>query len=60
MKRKYIEHCEMGRVSREILTIEQSSPCKSEFIEFLRFCVDGLNKGDSVQEVWNDFLKRAQ
>lgn len=60
MKREYIEQCEMGKISREILATEQPAPGKSEFIEFLRFCVDGLNKGGSVQEVWSDFLEKAQ
>ena len=31
---------------------------KKDFIEFLRFCVERLNKGDTVQAIWNDYRRQ--
>lgn len=36
-----------------------SASGEKQFLNFLQFCVERLNKGDSVQEVWNDFLGKA-
>lgn len=31
-----------------------------DFVLFLSYCAARLNKGDSVQAIWNDFQKKAQ
>ena len=32
---------------------------RKDFICFLRFCAEHLNKGYSVQEVWRDYQAKA-
>lgn len=36
---------------------EQASAAQSEdaFVQFIRFCVERLNKGDQVQAIWRDY-----
>lgn len=33
---------------------------KNRFIDFLRFCSERLNKGDSVQAIWRDFQESGR
>lgn len=30
---------------------------QDDFIRFLRFCADGLNKGEQVQAIWRGYLE---
>ena len=34
--------------------------CGDAFINFLRYCSERLNRGDSVQVIWRDFQEKAQ
>ena len=36
---------------------EQASAAQSEdaFVQFIRFCVERLNRGDQVQAIWRDY-----
>ena len=36
---------------------EQASAAQSEdaFVQFIRFCVERLNRGDRVQAIWRDY-----
>ena len=36
---------------------ESDVPHSREYIEFLTFCLDRLDKGQSVQTIWRDFLE---
>lgn len=52
---------EMGNISKEILKAEKQTNSEgSAFICFLHYCVERINKGDSVQVIWNDFQEKAQ
>ena len=31
----------------------------SDFIVFLHYCAERLNKGEPVQAIWNDYQRRA-
>lgn len=44
---------ESEKRSIEELYIQASD--KEQFIDFLRFCSERLNRGDSVQVIWRDF-----
>ena len=41
---------------------EQASAAQSEdaFVQFIRFCVERLNKGDQVQAIWRDYQDSVQ
>lgn len=44
---------------QELLNIMAEAPV-DEFIDFLLFCVDGLNRGEPVQAIWSDWLALAE
>lgn len=46
------QYFEMRATAKEII----SRSGKDEFLAFLIFCSERLNKGDSVQAIWHDFL----
>lgn len=33
---------------------------QEDFISFLHYCADRLEKGATVQEIWNDYVRRVQ
>ena len=41
---------------------EQASAAQSEdaFVQFIRFCVERLNRGDQVQAIWRDYQDSVQ
>lgn len=41
---------------------EQADAAQGEeaFAQFIRFCVERLNKGDQVQVIWRDYQERVQ
>lgn len=47
---------EMGNVVKRILAKEDSLGCTGSYAAFIRYCLEQLNKGGSVQEVWHDYL----
>lgn len=40
---------------RIILALETAHE-KDDYVKFIRFCVERLNKGETVQAIWHDFL----
>ena len=48
--------CQMGEIASQVIDAGEGE----EFICFLRYCAVRLNKGDSVQAIWNDFQERVQ
>ena len=40
---------------QELRNIINDAP-EDEFIDFLLFCVDGLNRDEPVQAIWSDWL----
>lgn len=44
----------MGKLSHKATSDEAGG---KEFITFLQACSDALNRGDSVQAIWSDFLR---
>lgn len=44
----------MGKLSHDATRDESGG---KEFITFLQACSDALNRGDSVQAIWTDFLR---
>lgn len=44
----------MGKLSHKATSDEAGG---KEFITFLQACSDALNRGDSVQAIWTDFLR---
>ena len=53
--------CEMGDIARRIRATEkQTGLGESDFINFLQYCAERINKGDSVQAIWSDFQKTVQ
>lgn len=39
---------------------EKDNEKKEDFIQFLLYSAERLNKGDSVQVIWNDYQQRAE
>lgn len=41
---------------------EQASAAQSEdsFVEFIRFCVERLKRGDQVQAIWHDYQETVR
>lgn len=50
----------MGIIAKKVLHRQGQKPGDEAFIDFLRYCSERLNKGDSVQAIWRDFQERAQ
>lgn len=50
------EYCEFMSISKEVITLEQNNA----YINFLRFCVERLHRGDQVQAIWRDYLDQAR
>lgn len=46
---------EMGELVNIILAEETE---KGKFLAFSLYCVERLNKGDQVQEIWRDYLAK--
>lgn len=47
-------------MNHELDMLVGESLCEEEvddFIAFLHFCLERLNKGEQVQAIWNDYLK---
>lgn len=59
MKRPEEICCEMGRISREILDKSVEEFGDDNFIVFLRYCSERLNKDDSIQAIWRDFQTKV-
>lgn len=43
--RKFYEMAEQARSAQK----------EEDFLEFIRFCVERLNRGEQVQAIWNDY-----
>ena len=50
------EYSEMLGISQHILSVGAAD----RYLAFIRSCVERLNKGDSVQAIWNDYQQKAQ
>lgn len=46
---------EMGVVVKHIFAKESSLLCAGNYAAFIRYCLERLNKGDSVQVIWRDY-----
>ena len=46
------QYCELSNTALSI-----NAAIRKDFIYFLYFCAERLNKGDSVQAIWRDFQK---
>lgn len=44
---------EMGRVANAALRRETTG--NYEYLAFIRYCAERLNKGDSVPTIWHDY-----
>lgn len=44
---------EMGRVANAALHGETTG--ESEYLAFIRYCAERLNRGDSVPAIWHDY-----
>jgi hypothetical protein len=51
---------EMGIVAKCILAKESALPCAGNYAAFIRYCLERLNKGDSVQAIWRDYQASAK
>ncbi len=52
VKTKDLEvYCELREQTKSVAGAED----REGFISFLRYCAERLDKGDSVQAIWNDF-----
>lgn len=51
---------EMGRIAKTATQSQGQKPGSNAFIDFLRYCSERLNRGDSVQAIWHDFQEKAQ
>lgn len=47
---------EQFREFYEMAEQAESAQIEEEFIDFIRFCVERLEKGDPVQVIWRDYL----
>lgn len=57
MKTKDLEvYCELREQTKSIAGAEE----RESFISFLRQCAERLNRGDSVQAIWNDFREKEK
>ena len=50
------EYCEFMSISKEVINLEQNNA----YINFLRFCVERLRRGDQVQAIWRDYLDQVR
>lgn len=46
------EYCELKEIELAMETAHE----KEKFKEFVLFCVERLNKGETVQAIWRDYL----
>ena len=60
MNREKIVCLEMGTIAKKALQSQGQEPGNDAFIDFLRYCSERLNRGDSVQAIWRDFQEKAQ
>lgn len=49
-------YCEL---KEKVQSIHENGERES-FISFLRYCAGRLDKGDSVQAIWNDYQAKVQ
>lgn len=61
MKQSDLEdHCELQAMIGKILSVDSKGEALRQFADFFMFCFERLSKGDSVQEVWNDYQGKGQ
>lgn len=55
-KQEYEQFCEFYEMA------EQASAAQSEdaFVQFIRFCVERLKRGDQVQAIWRDYQETVR
>lgn len=46
------EYCEFREIARTAKTEQE----RERFKEFVLFCVERLNRGETVQAIWHDYL----
>lgn len=49
---------EMGRVANA--TLRKKTTRESEYLSFIRYCAERLDRGDSVQAIWHDYQALKQ
>lgn len=46
------EYCEFEEIAHTADTAQE----REQFMEFVLFCVERLNRGETVQAIWHDYL----
>lgn len=56
MSTYFLNWHEMDDVIGNILSNEKRHGCDGDFLAFILHCAERLNRGDSVQAIWRDYL----
>lgn len=50
------EYCELRKIELALKAAHE----KDDFVDFIRFCAERLNKGETVQAIWIDYSTRRK